>query len=172
VPNLGTEEDLSDLNGASSGVRLPRVGFVVKLEPSDRDTQAMYDEFEQLVRTQFVPNLPETEVTIDQDKVSLNCRFSCREAIDVPQTGPLKTSTRMIYGPCLFPLLTHMTRPRMVGLIVHGNPTLDKAPYPPTIASLTARAYSAKVLNRFICRKGSLRCLEAGVSINRTAMWL
>ena len=87
MPNLGTEEDLSDLNGASSGVRLPRVGFVVKLEPCDRDTQAMYDEFEQLVRTQFVPNLPETEVTTDQDKVSLKCRFSCREAIDVPQTG-------------------------------------------------------------------------------------
>ena len=63
MSSLGTEEDLSELNEALSSVRLSRVGFVVKLEPCDRDTQAMYDEFEQLVRTQLVPNPPKTEVT-------------------------------------------------------------------------------------------------------------
>ena len=82
MSNLGTEEDLSELNEALSSVRLSRVDFVVKLKPCDRDTQAKYDEFEQLVLTQLVPNPPKTEVTINQDKVSLNCRFSCREAIN------------------------------------------------------------------------------------------
>jgi len=71
LDNLGLAEHWAKLVEALRRIKLPRVGFLVKLEPRNDQGRAMYGQFERFARKQFIPALPRTQITINESNVCL-----------------------------------------------------------------------------------------------------
>ena len=71
LDNFGLAEHWAKLVVALRRIELPRVGFLVKLEPGNDRARVIYGQFEKFAREHFIPALPKTQITINESDVCL-----------------------------------------------------------------------------------------------------